>query len=288
MNTALELDAVDRLDARQFLIAIKRLADSLMYGADASAAVGPGIEYAQSRPYEPGDAVRSIDWRVTARTRRVHVKEYEAPKQMAAYLLLDTSASMTISSTRTSKYARAVQIAGGVALACLQNLHPVALVGTGQRTLNYAPSMSRNRILQWLHELRTFHLDEAGTLAYQCSALGPKLVHRSLIIVLSDLNEQAALTPLKSLAQKHDCVALQFRDPAEDGLSHAGFIRGQEAETGRPFVTRGKQLGIDQRLVEAELKRARVDHLVIPTHRPFEHRLRYFFKSRGLLGRGAR
>jgi uncharacterized protein (DUF58 family) len=64
------LDSVDHLNSRQFVIAIKRLADSLSYGTDRSPFVGSGTEYAQSRPYQPGDPVKAIDWRVTARTNK--------------------------------------------------------------------------------------------------------------------------------------------------------------------------------------------------------------------------
>ena len=282
------LERCDTLDSRQFLLAIKRLADNLSYGTDRSPFLGAGIEYVQSRPYVWGDPVRSIDWRVTARTRKVHVKEYEAPKRMPCYLLVDTSASMTVSSLARSKYAVSVHIAGGLAFACLARVSPVGVIGVGGKDIRIQPSLSGAQILQWLHLLRHFRYDEATTLGRRIAELGPTLASRSLLVVLSDLHDHMALPALKPLAQKHDCVVLHLQDPAERGLKGAGFLRAREAETGRAFVTRGRRQWLDPELVAGELRRAGIDYFRIETETSFVPKLRNFLKSRNLLGRGAR
>lgn len=282
------LDTADQLSSRQFLIAVKKLADTLNYGTDKSPYLGSGIEYAQSRPYQWGDNVRSIDWKLTARTGKFFVKEYEAPKCLPCYLLLDTSASMTISSVKKSKYAVGVHIAGGLAFACLDRVSPVGILGVGGRDFRVQPSLSRGQILQWLHRLRTFRYDEPTTLGRRVSELAPTLPSRCLIVVLSDLQDVTALPALKLLAQQHDTVVLQLRDPAEQGIPGTGFLQAGEAETGRTFVTLGRRSWIDRDRGLQQLKRAGVDHLVIPTEKPFAADLRNFLASRGVLGRGKR
>ena len=280
-----KIAGADVLDSRQFTVAIKKLADSLSYGTDRSPFLGSGQEYVQSRPYQFGDPIKAIDWRVTARTRKFHVKEYEAPKRLPAYLLVDTSASMTIASGGRSKYETAVFLAGGLALACLDRISPVGLLGVGERNLHVRPSLSKDLVLQWLHQLRTYRHDEATTLGDRVIELTPSLNQRVLVIVLSDLHDPRALTALKRMGQQHDVVVLQLRDPAERSLRGTGFIRAREAETGRAFVFRGRTAPHDP---ADELRRAGIDHLMIDTDLPYVSRVRLYFKSRALLGRGAR
>lgn len=282
------LDTADHLDARQFLIAVKKLADALAYGNDRSPFLGSGIEYAQSRPYAPGDPVRAIDWKVTARTGKPFVKEYEAPKQLPCHLLIDTSASMTVSSVRRSKYAVAVHIAGGLAFACLDRISPVGVVGVGGRDLRMEPSLSRAQVLQWLHALRRFRYDEPTALGRRVAELAPTLPNRCLVIALSDLHDPAAVPALKLLAQRHDVAVIRLQDPAETGVPGTGFLRAGEAETGRVFVTRGGRAWADPEATARQLKRAGVDHLLVRTDRPFVADLRNFLKGRNVLGRGRR
>lgn len=282
------IEELGTLDARQFVLELRKLADSLSYGIDRSPFVGSGLEFAQSRPYQEGDSIRMIDWRVTARTSRHHVKEYESPKSVPCYLLLDTSASMTVSSRGPSKYHTMLYVAGGLALACLDRASPVGVVGVGQRPLRVQPSLSQARVLEWVLELRRYRYDERTTLALRIGELTPTLRSRALVVVLSDLHDPLALGALKRLAQLHDCVVLQLRDPAERGLRGTGFFRAREAETGREFVAHGRRAWLQGDAVARELKRCGVDHLVLDTDRPFEPALRRLFRARGFVGRGAR
>ncbi len=282
------LDTLEPLNSRQFFIAVKRLADSLGYGTDKSPFLGSGIEFAQSRPYQWGDPVRSIDWRVTARTGRFHVKEYEAPKRLPVYLLFDTSASMVVSSVHQTKYATALKIAGGLAFACLDRISPVGIYGVGGREFRIEPSLSRDQVMQWLHRLRRFYFDEPTAVGRRIAELAPRLTTNALVILLSDLHDPQSLPALKLLSQKHDVVVLRLQDRAERGMRGTGFIRAREAETAQAFVSHGRRRWLDAEAIAAELKSTGIDHLLIATDQPFAQQLRQFFKARGLLHRGTR
>ena len=164
----------------------------------------------------------------------------------------------------------------------------MGIVGVGDREFRIRPSLSRDQIMQWLVKLRRFRYDEETTLSRRIAELIPSLKSRALVIVLSDLHDGDALPALKRSAQEHDVVVVQLRDPAEVSLRGSGFIRAREAETGRHFVTHGRQQWLDSSAVETELKRGGIDHLTLDTGRPFIHLLRHFFESRGILTRGAR
>jgi uncharacterized protein (DUF58 family) len=275
------LQHCDPLDSRQFHLAVKRLADSLSYGTDKSPFLGQGIEYVQSRRYEPGDPVKSIDWRVTARTGKAHVKQFETPKQMPVWLVVDTSASMALASHPPGKYGLALQVAGGIALACLDRVSPVGVLGAGGRDLVVQPSLSRDVLLQWLHSLRTYRFDEPTNLGERLLSLEPSLRQRALLIVLSDFHDPDALSALKLVGARHDCICLIFRDPAEDQLTGAGLFRGREVESGREVVTHGRQILSTVENLSESMKKASLDHFLIHPGTPFLGRLRHFLRSRG-------
>ncbi len=277
------------LTEQDFEIAVRKLADDLRYGPDPSRYVGSGIDYAQSRPFAQGDPIKDIDWRVTARTGRYHVKEYEVLKSTPVYLVVDTSASMAFSSQATSKHVLATLLAGGLGIASLARLSPVGVLDAAERDLHFQPSLSRARLFQWLHELRHRRFDEKTQLAKRLEQLGELLPVRSLVITISDLHDPAAIAAVKKVAQRHDMIVLHLEDPAEQGLAGGGIFRGQEAETGRQFVAHGRTRWFgEERSVDRDLRGAGIDYLHLSTDKPFVPAVRRLMMNRGQMHRNAR
>jgi uncharacterized protein (DUF58 family) len=275
---------------RDFEIAVRRLAEDLRFGYDSSPYVGSGIDYVQSRPFVDGDSVKDIDWKLTARHNRFHVKEYESVKCTPIYLLVDTSASMMVHSVAFSKYTLAVLLAGGLGLAALRRLSPVGVLAAGDRDLHFQPSLSRGQLFQWLHALRQHQLDEQTRLVQRLAQLQQHLKSRSLIVVISDLHDPQAIRAIKNLAVQHDCTVLHLQDPSERGRLRGGIMRATEAESGRTFTARGKShwFGAARHEAIAELKRAGIDYLLLATDQPFVAPLRRFLAERGGLMRNTR
>jgi len=271
----------DPVDARQFEVAVRQLADSIAFGPDDSIYHGSGLEYAQSRVYMPGDSVKLIDWKMSARTDKIYVKEYQEPRQIPLYLLLDTSASMCVSSVPMSKYAWAVRIAAGLGLAAQSRLMPVGLIACGEREMRIAPTLARNDVMRWAHRLRRHGFLESTQLGRRLRELMPTLRRRSTLIVLSDLHDADAVAALRLVAQEHECIALHLQDPAETGVCGAGLFRGREAESGRSFFASGRRRWLGGSQLKSQLTRHAVDYLQLKTDRPILAPLRQFLKARG-------
>ncbi len=116
--------------------------------------MGSVLEYAQSRPYEPGDSIRQFDWRLTAKTGKPYVKQYETLKRIAVYLVIDTSSSMSVSSIPFSKHDMAIWMASAIGLVAQRRLSPVAVVGGGQRETRLEPSLAQGDLWRAIEPLR--------------------------------------------------------------------------------------------------------------------------------------
>lgn len=287
-----QLPRPDILSRANFELVVRRIADDIAFGTDDSMFVGSGLEYAQSRPYEPGDSVRQIDWKLTARMQVAYVKQHETLKRIAMYLIVDTSASMSVSSQLISKHGLAVWAAAAIGLVGLRRLSPVSILSAGGRHTkersDRTPSLSPDDLWRDLEPLRMQDVEEQTHLGERLSALSTRLDRRSLLIVFSDLHDPDAINTLKQLGHQHDVVVVHLQDPAEAGNLRAGYFRGAEAESGRAFLGNGKQRWRDECTIQRELAGADVSYLKLLTDRPPLAPLRQFLLTRAMHMRGQR
>ena len=269
------------MDARLFEVTAKRLANSLVFGMDDSIFHGCGIEYAQPRPYVPGDPIKLMDWKVTGRTGKPYLKEFQESKRMPVYILLDTSESMCVSSLTRSKYTWGLSMATGLALAAQSNMSPAGLLGCGEQEIHIKPTLSSGTVMQLGHRLRTHGFLEKTSVARRIRQLALALKARTMLIVITDLHDEDAMAALKSVGQEHDVMVLHLQDPSERGTSGTGFYRGQEAETGRPFVGTGKQHWDISEDAKHELTRYRVDYVLLRTDEDVLAKVQFFLQMRG-------
>jgi uncharacterized protein (DUF58 family) len=282
----LDLPPPEQLARGDFEMVVRRLADDLAFGSDASRLIGGGIEYAGSRPYVPGDPVRSIDWKRTARTGVAHIREYEALKRTTVHVVVDTSASMAVRSSARSKHDLAIWIASAVGLLALRRLSPVAIVGGGERRTPPHGTLSRGDLHSAIDPLRRHAFDEGTSLAERLDLAVTRAERSSVFIVLSDLHDPQCMPALRRASRNHDCAVVHLVDPAEASPLRAGFVRAREAETGETFLATGRRPLLELEAIRRELLRSGADVLRLSTDRPFIPPLRHFLAARGASRRG--
>ena len=276
----------DELARGDFEMVVRRLADDLAFGMDLSRFIGSGLEYAQSRPYSLGDPIKMMDWKITARLGKPFVKEYDTPKRTNVFIIVDTSASMGISSAMITKHDLAVWIASAIGLIAQRRMSPVGVIGGGERETRLNPSLNRGDLWQALDPLRASNLSEGTRLSDRLADLDLRAKRSSVFIVISDLHDPDAIPAIRHASQKHDCVAIHLMDPAERGRLRAGFFRGQEAESGRSFVAHSNSAWGREGEVAADFARCGTSYLRLQTDQPFIAPLRHFLSFRPMMGGG--
>ncbi|MBX3655091.1 MAG: DUF58 domain-containing protein [Ramlibacter sp.] len=258
---------------------LRRL-DGLLQGDYRTLMRGTGLDLADLREYQHQDDVRHIDWNVTARLQQPHVRVYTEDREMAAWFLLDLSASIDFGSGEQRK--RNVSTEFVAVLARLLTRHGnrvgALLHGAGADTLIPARS-GRRHVLHLLHSLQTRpDATEAGTtrLDQLLVAAAHTIRRRSTVFVVSDfISEPGWERPLALLAQRHEVVAVRLLDPLELELPDLGLVTLRDAETGEQLLVDTHDAGFRHRFAriaaqrEAELReslaRAGVDSLELST-----------------------
>jgi len=238
--THIDLPALIRLqaDARALKLPAARPVRSRQAGLQRSPQRGRGMAFAEVRQYQPGDDIRSIDWRVTARRQSPHTKLYEEERERPVLLLCDLGPSLFFASTGAYKQVRCAQVAGILSWLALWSGDQVGgIVFNGMDLSVQRPARRKKSVLQLLDTLArqqqrprpdnpgqpphyplTASLETALNEARRVAHTG------SRIFVISDFLNITTETPrlLGALARHNSVSALRIADPLELQLPESG------------------------------------------------------------------
>lgn len=213
---------------------------------------GQGLEFSEVREYVPGDDIRTIDWNVTARTGRPHVKIFREERELTLYLVLDCSRSMFVGRSATSKWELAVQIAAALAYLGLQMHDRVGLIGFHQENPLLLPAKKgRAQYLALLQALVGAQANPGSQSLLQpaLEAMSRLCLRSSVVILLSDFLFDPPEGSLAQVANRHDLRFIQLLDPAPKLRTKPGLAMVQDAETQQRRLVFGRKTDRDQGLL---------------------------------------
>ncbi|MGH8222487.1 MAG: DUF58 domain-containing protein [Woeseiaceae bacterium] len=236
--------------ARAIALDVLRVS-SLQAGAYVSHFRGRGMEFDESRPYQPGDDPRNIDWRVTARSTEAYTKLFREERERPVLLVVDLRSNMHFATRRAFKSVHAGNAAALIAWAAHfrgDRLGGLIFGDTTHRELK--PRLGRQAALRFVHELVNHpdwtvdehapEPDREAPLTQAMAALRRVARPGSLVVALSDFIgfSRTAQSHLAGVARHNEVLAVALSDPLDRELPPAGRYR---------IVSHDEEMAIDTR-----------------------------------------
>ena len=279
---------------RQIEIRTKNVVNDFFGGDYHSNFKGRGMTFSEVREYVPGDDVRSIDWNVTARTGKPHIKIFEEERELSVLILIDASSSGVFGSKKDLKIDLGVEIAAMLSFSAIKNNDKVGLALFSDKVEKYIPpKKGKKHVLRLITDIVNHNFENSNKRTSIKTAIdfANKISKRkSVIFLISDFIDDNFWNELKFLNFKHDVVGLQIYDSYERNFPNVGLINIHDSETGENtwIDTTSKknrdkfQKNSDEKLDKFSMKCKNIgfDLLQINTDDDYIKFLMQFFRSR--------
>jgi len=284
---------------RQIEITTTRMVSDIFAGQYHSVFKGQGMEFDEVREYQFGDDTRRIDWNVTARTGKPHIKKFVEERELSVMILVDASKSCQFGSKQQLKSSLAAEIAAVFAFSAIKNNDKVGLIIFTDRIEKFIPPRKgSSHVLRVIREILYFKPEGVQTnISLALDYLNKITLHRTVAFLISDFldigktqSKEDVQKALLITNRKHDLIAVTLNDPREEELVNCGLVEIEDAETGKrrlidtssPWVRRDfKDSSVEYKNWRKTLFQSTgIDHIDIDTHLPYESALIRFFKER--------
>jgi uncharacterized protein (DUF58 family) len=223
---------------RHFELHARRVVQGLLHGIHRSRRLGVSTDFDHHKLYQPGDPLKHIDWKVSARhDSRVFVKRYHEDTAMAVRVVVDRSASMLRETEELpSKYLQAARIAASLAYLSLGDRDSVGVVTTAADETFWLPvSSSGTQLVRILEALVSKEPASEDGVADTLRALVDRQERRGLVVLVSDLmyDPEPVQRELGRLAaQGQELMILNMRDPVEEEFPFNRWVEFIDLESG--------------------------------------------------------
>lgn len=292
---SVENDILKRV--RKIEIKTRGLSNEIFAGKYHTAFRGRGMSFSEVREYRAGDDVRDIDWNVTARSRKPHIKVYEEERELTMMLVVDVSGSRMFGSNELLKKNVITEIAAVLAFSAAQNNDKVGCIFFSDRVEKFIPpKKGRQHILMIIRELVGFKPEGRGTsLSEPLRFLAAVSKKRTTAFLLSDFMDSEADAvafeeALKITSGRHDLVGIRVYDQREQELPNVGILELEDAESGKKVWIDSSSRRVREayandwarrnQRIETVLKQNRIDTATVATDEDYVKALIKLFKQR--------
>lgn len=223
-------------------------------GVHISLFKGQGVEFSDIREYIPGDDIRAIDWKITARYNIPYVKEFVEERDHTLYLIADVSGSGSFGS-KVSKFSTLLSVVATLAFSAVNYHDQVGLILVSDRVEKFIPARSgRNHVIHLLQSVITHKSVSRGSDLRPALHLILQRVRRmSTVVLLSDFFTPDCSRELSMVKRHHDLLSIRVSDPREGELPDVGLIELEDAETGEQILVDTSDPSIRDLYMEASV-----------------------------------
>jgi uncharacterized protein (DUF58 family) len=277
---------------RNYEIQIRKAINSQMQGDFHSIFKGTGLEFDDVRPYQYGDDIRTIHWTVTAKGHGTFVKTFKEQKEQTIYFILDVSASQEIGTPGKTKGDIGKEICGVLALSGAKEQSHIGLIAySDEREIYLKPTKGLAQAYQIITQLSRLKPKSKKTNLNKAMSFALNTIkRRSVVIMISDFIDENYFTNFKSLAKRHDLVAIQLHDNRETSLPKLGIIPVLDKESNSTIWVNTSFGNFRQDISEAHgsrkqslwdfCRKHQINYININTQEDFVPRLLKLFKVR--------
>jgi uncharacterized protein (DUF58 family) len=276
---------------RRIDLVTKKIVDSLFSGQYHTRFKGQGMQFSDFREYYPGDDIRHIDWKVSARSEHTHIKKFEEERDLTVYLLLDMSSSGEFGTQTKSNREALVELCALLAFSAIKNNDKVGLIlFTSEVEKHIPPKKGKAHALRLVTEMLRFEPKHKGTKISSALNFYNNLVpHSGVVFLASDFWDLSFERELKRTSRRHDLIALYMQEVQNQEKLNA-MVEWQDLETGEILysnpasylIKKNQKDLIKKKNLELStlLKKHEVDLVSVFSNEDYFDKVVQFFKKR--------